>query len=159
MPATATTGVSAITGKDGQAIVNNVRVPRLTQWNINVTSGESAWGDSDSKGFTARKSGRHDATGSMTGKLDSTTNVSKSAIQGSGNYLQGFSAEVILWETKTTSEYWYFPCALITNFSLTVNQDTKEVVEWNMDYGADGIFYRPGQNSAKSWNSDWSATV
>jgi hypothetical protein len=29
---------------------------------------------------------------------------------------------------------------------MTVDMDTKEVVEWTMDYGADGRFYRPNQD-------------
>ncbi len=35
--------------------------------------------------------------------------------------------------------------ALITGYQLTLDQDSKEVVGWTADFGADGQYYRPGE--------------
>lgn len=47
-------------------------------------------------------------------------------------------------------QYWYFPRVLCTEFSLTVDIDTEEVIGWTSSWGADGIFYFPGQTGTQS---------
>ncbi len=44
--------------------------------------------------------------------------------------------------------YWDFPCAMNEDFSMTVNMDSQEVIGWTAAWGADGIYYRPGQDGA-----------
>jgi len=45
----------------------------------------------------------------------------------------------------------FFKCGspllfFIQNFNITYDMDTKEVVEWTLDFAADGVFYSPGDN-------------
>lgn len=126
-------------GNLGKVKVDDVSVARITQWELTRTVEESAWGDSDSQGFTNRVKGREDATGSMVGKFDNDDPVYDL-------FDVGDTVELVLFETLTS--YWAFPCALISSFNIAYNQDTKEAVEWNADWGADGIFYRPGAAGA-----------
>ena len=53
---------------------------------------------------------------------------------------------LVLWENG--ARYWYFPCVVIEEFSMTVNVDSQEVVGWSANWGADGIFYKPGDVAA-----------
>jgi hypothetical protein len=134
-------GVSAVSGEIGKAVIDGNLLARLTLWTINRQTSESAWGDSDSAGYTNRKAARRDATGSLAGKLDSDDyqyNI----------FDDGDIVTLVLWEN--TSRYWVFPSALIQNFQLEFNPDTKEVVGWTSDFGADGIYYKPGQSGAPS---------
>jgi len=130
---------TARTGAAGKAVVDDTLVARLTQWDFNPTAAESAWGDSDSAGYTNRVAGRKDGTGSITGKFDTTSKIYDL-------FTPGDTVELVLWESLT--DYWVIPCALITNFTVTYNQDTKEVVEWSADFGADGKYYYPGESGA-----------
>lgn len=130
---------TARSGELGKAVVDDVLVARLKNWSLNPTTSETAWGDSDSAGFTNRKNARKDATGSMTGAFD----------DGSKPYdlfVAGDIVKLVLWENA--SDYWALPCALIQSFTITYDQDTKEVVEWSSDFGADGIYYYPGEAGA-----------
>ncbi len=145
-----TTGVSARTGKDGKAVINGKTAMRLTQWTINASVSETAWGDSDSQGYTSRKEARWDATGSLTGKMDSTSTSRPYAYPSASAHIPGLVSEIVLWETSSTPEYWVFPSALIQNFSLTVDQNTKEVIEWTLDFAADGKYWRPAQTNQPS---------
>jgi hypothetical protein len=52
-----------------------------------------------------------------------------------------------LW-LDATSLYWDFPRALNTDFNLTVNVDTEEVIGWTASWGADGVFHYPGEAGA-----------
>lgn len=133
------TGVSARSGELGKAVVDDTLVARLKSWNLNPTSSETAWGDSDSGAYTNRKRARKDATGSMTGAFDSDSKVYDL-------FEEGDIVKLVLWETAT--DYWALPSALIQSFDLTYNQDTKEVVEWSADFGADGQYYKPGASGA-----------
>ncbi len=126
-------------GNLGKVKVDNVSVARIKQWELTSSVEESAWGDSDSAGYTHRVQGRKDGTGSMVGVFDNDDPVYDL-------FDVGDTVELVLFETTTS--YWDFPCALIQNFNIVYNQDTKEAVEWNSDFGADGIFYRPGQAGA-----------
>jgi hypothetical protein len=133
------TGVTAVSGRLGKAVIDGELLARLTMWNVNRQAAESAWGDSDSGGFTNRKLARRDATGNIAGKLDSDDyqyNV----------FDDGDICKLVLWEN--TTRYWVFPSCLIQNFNLEFNQDTQEVVGWTADFGADGIYYKPGQSGA-----------
>lgn len=132
---------SVRTGNLGKVEVDGVAIARITNWEVNPTVEESAFGDSDSAGYTNRVAGRKDATGSMTGKFDNDDPVYDL-------FDVGDTVALVLWENTTS--YWAFPCALITAFTITYNLDTKEAVEWNSDFAADGIFYRPGQSGAPS---------
>ena len=59
----------------------------------------------------------------------------------------------ILTETlwlDATSLYWDFPRALNSDFNLTVDIDTEEVIGWTSSWGADGVFHFPGESGAAS---------
>ena len=121
-----------------------VRVARTTQWSVNPTLATSSeWGDSDSAGFTNRQAGRKDATFDAEGKYDSGTEA-----------FDVFQPEDVLaaglWLDNGTT-YWAFPRALCNDFNLTVNIDTEEVIGWTSSWGADGIFYYPGEASAPAY--------
>jgi hypothetical protein len=124
-----------VMGDAGEVMADATRIARITQFSFNPKVGESAWGDSDSKGYTMRKGARKDGSGGMAGQFDKGTN----------NYRVlkvGDEPELVLWVCTTI--YYYLPCALIANFNFSVNQDSKEVVGWSSDFGASGIFYQPG---------------
>ena len=135
----ACSSASARTGELGKAVVDSTLIARITQWTFNPTAAESAWGDSDSGGYTNRVSGRKDGTGNLTGKFDTTNKVYDL-------FMPGDSVKLVLWESAT--DYWVMECCLITSFSVTYNNDTKEVVEWTADFGADGKYYYPGEAGA-----------
>jgi len=130
---------SVARGNAGKAEVDGTLIARLTLWEVNPTTEETAWGDSDSAGYTNRVPGRLDCTGNMTGKFDFGDPVYDL-------FMPGDVVELVLWERS--GKYWDFPCALIRNFRVSYNMDSKEAVEWNADFAADGIFYRPGQAGA-----------
>ena len=142
MPAGNGTGTTAITGTDGVAeIGDGIIILRLKNWSVNPTGSESAWGDSDSSGHTVRKLARKDCTGSLVGVLDENGQIYD--VFKAGDIL----APLVLWQSRTAGDYWYFGSALVTSFNLTSDIDTKEVMEWSMDFGADGIFFFPGQTN------------
>jgi hypothetical protein len=127
---------STLTGRNGDFNVAASNVARCTQWAVNpklATSSE--WGDSDSAGYTNRQPGRKDATFTSEGKLD-TDNEIYDAFQPED------VAVVLLYLNDTL--FWNFPAALCSDFNLTVNIDTEEVIGWTSSWGADGIFYPPG---------------
>ena len=118
-------------------------VARTTQWQRTETlASKSEWGDSDSAGFTNRAPGRKDSTFTAEGKYDTSNEV-----------FDLFQPEDIaiatLW-LDTTSLYYDYPRAMCDNFQLTVNIDTAEVIGWTSSWGADGIFYYPGEAGAPS---------
>lgn len=134
-----TTGVTAQTGVLGKAIVDDVAIARITQWSVNTTVGESAWGDSDCGAFTVRKAARKDATGTVTGKFDTGTPTYTL-------FQSGDIVKLVLWENA--ADYWAFPSALIQSYTETVDVDTKEAIEWSATFGADGVYFRPGEAGA-----------
>jgi len=139
MGATPCPSASAITGSDGNVMVGTHRVARIMEWSITANIQVSEWGDSDAGGFTNRKRGRRDATGTIGGKFDTDFPVNQV-------FEEGDSAVLVLFETAT--RYWYFSCGLITEYSTQVNVDSGEVVGWSANFGSDGIFYRPGDAGA-----------
>lgn len=132
-------GSTARSGRDGKAVVEDALIARLTQWNLNETASESAWGDSDSEGFTNRKTARKDATGQIQGKFDEDTPVYQV-------FRVGDQPKLVLWENA--DDYWVFPSSHIQSFNLVYDQDTQEVVGWTSDFGADGRYYCPGEDGA-----------
>jgi hypothetical protein len=135
------TSTTAKTGRNGKFKVASTVVARTTQWQVSpklATSSE--WGDSDGAGYTNRAAGRRDATFSVEGKYDTASEVFD--LFGPGDIVTA-----ALW-MDATSLYWYFGRALNSEFSLTVNVDSEEVIGWSGGFGADGIFYYPGQAGA-----------
>lgn len=110
-------------------------------WSVNPTQAStSEWGDSDSAGFTNRAAGRKDLTAETEGKYDTASEV-----------FDLFQPEDIvkltLW-LDNSSLYYALPRALCTDFSLSVDIDSEEVIAWSASWGADGIFYYPGEAGA-----------
>jgi hypothetical protein len=133
--------ITALTGRLGKFVVGTTLVARGTQWAVNPTlASSSEWGDSDSAGFTNRAAGRKDATFTSEGKYD-TANEVYDLFQPEDILI------AVLWLNNTTL-YWDFPRAMNTDFNLTVNMDTSEVIGWTSNWGADGIFYFPGEAGA-----------
>ena len=135
------TSTSALTGRLGKLVVGTTTVSRVTQWSVNPTlASSSEWGDSDAAGFTNRAAGRKDGTSETEGKYDTGAEV-----------FDLFQPEDIVIETlwlDNVSLYWDFPRALCTDFSLTVDIDTEEVIGWTASWGADGVFHFPGEAGA-----------
>jgi hypothetical protein len=132
---------NTVTGRNGKIHIGTSLVARVTQWAVNPTlATTSEWGDSDSEGYTNRAIGRRDATFTAEGKYEHANNQYELFDLGVG------SVEATLW--LNAALYWYFPCCICLDFSLTVNIDTEEVVGWTSSWGADGKFYYPGQAGA-----------
>ena len=132
---------TARTGAQGKVVVEGQLIARITGFQINESIGETAWGDSDSVGFTNRKGGRRDATISFEGKFDTDTKI--------WNLMRpGDEVKLVLWESTDDSDYWVFPCVLIQSYNTNVNVDTREVIGWQATAGADGQYYYPGEAGA-----------
>lgn len=137
------TSENSITGRNGRKVVGSTLVAKTTRWSVNPTLATSnEWGDSDSSGYTNRSAGRKDATFDSEGKYSTTSEVFDL-------FAPEDIAQVTLW-MNTTSLYWDFPRALCNDFSLELDIDGETVVGWTSGWGADGIFYRPGQADAPS---------
>ena len=135
------TSENTITGRNGKFVVDDTLIARATQWSVNAKLASSnEWGDSDSGGYTNRSAGRKDATFNAEGKYDETDEVFDV-------FQPEDILESILW-MDAVDLYWAFPRALCSDFSMAINIDTEEVVGWTSSWGADGIFYRPGQSGA-----------
>jgi hypothetical protein len=135
------TSLNTKTGRNGKFVVGTTLVARCTEWGVNPTLASSTeWGDSDSAGFTNRAAGRKDATFTANGKYD-TTNEAFDLFQPED------IAIAVLW-LDNVSLYWDFPRAMCTEFSLSVNIDSAEVIGWESSWGADGAFYYPGEIGA-----------
>lgn len=134
---------NTLTGRLGKFVVAGSQVARTRNWSVNPTlAGGSEWGDSDSNGYTNRASGRKDATFEAEGTYDTADEVFDL-------FAPEDIAKAVLWMNDTTL-YWVFPRALCNDFSMEVDIDTEEVIGWSSSWGADGIFYRPGQSGAPS---------
>ena len=132
------TSENTLTGRNGNFVVAGSQVARTTQWTVNPgLASTSEWGDTDSAGYTNRAAGRRDATFSAEGKYDTTDEVY--------DLFQPTDVAIATLWMDASSLYWDFPRALCTAFSLIVNIDTEEVIGWTSEWGADGIFYFPGQ--------------
>lgn len=132
---------TVLTGRNGKVVVEDTLVARITTWSVSPTlASSSEWGDSDSAGYTNRTAGRKDATFDTEGKFDTDDEVYDL-------FFPGDILTVVLW-MDATSLYWDFPCAMCKDFSLSIDVDSQEVVGWKASWGADGIFYYPGQAGA-----------
>lgn len=137
------TSATALIGRDGKFVVEGAQVARTTKWGVSDTlASKSEWGDSDSAGYTNRAEGRKDATFDAEGKYDTQDEVWDL-------FVPGDIAEAVLWMMLTTL-YWAFPRALCMDFKLSVDVNSEEVIGWTSNWGADGIYYRPGQVGAPS---------
>ncbi len=132
------TGQTVTTGRQGTVVVGGVRVARVTNWSVNPTAGETAWGDSDGAGYTLRKHGRLDCTGTFEGKMDNVLQIYNHFIAGAAVGLSLYEGEANL--------NWRFPSAVITGMSITVDVDTQEPNGWSCDFANDGIFFTPAQS-------------
>lgn len=133
--------VNTLTGRNGEFVVNSARVARITGWEVNPTLATSSeWGDSDTNGFTARAPGRKDATFTSEGKFDTTDEVF--------DLFQPEDLAVATLWLDNAGLYWDFPRALCTDFNLSVDVDSEEVIGWSSSWGADGAYTFPGQAGA-----------
>lgn len=131
-------------------------VARVTNWAVNPTMASSSeWGDSSCGGYTARKPGRRDATFTAEGKYDSDTPIVWNLFDPASP--DGDNVDIVgatLWldnqGTGGSDLYWDFPRAMCNDFNLVVDVDTEEVVGWTAAFGADGIFYKPGQTTGNA---------
>ena len=129
------------TGRDGKFVVETTLIARCIEWGVNSTlASSSEWGDSDSGGWTSRAEGRRDATFTANGKYD-TSNEAFDLFE------PGVILIAVLW-LDNVDLYWDFPRAMCTDFNLSVNIDSEEVIGWTSSWGTDGICYRPGAASA-----------
>jgi len=137
--------LNTYTGRAGRFVVGTTLVARTTQWAVNpklATNNE--WGDSDSAGYTNRSAGRKDATFTAEGKFDTSSEI-WDLFQP-----EDVAIAVLFLNATGTLLYWDFPRALCSEFNLTVNIDTEEIIGWTSSFGADGIFYYPGQSGANT---------
>lgn len=133
---------NTLTGRNGKHQVGSSDIARSTSWAVNqALASSSEWGDSDSSGYTNRAAGRRDCTFSSEGKYDSTDEVFDL-------FVPGDNLASYLFLDKNNALYWAFPRSLNSSFNLTVDIDTEQVIGWTSDWGADGIFYRPGEAGA-----------
>lgn len=132
--------LNTLTGRNGTIGIGNLAIARITQWAVNPTLATSSeWGDSDSGGYTNRATGRRDATFTCEGKYDSADEVFDVIAEGD-------VIDAALWLSDAVSGlYWDFPRALCTDFNLTVNVDSEEIIGWTSSFGTDGQYYRPGE--------------
>lgn len=131
---------NTITGRLGKFVVGSTLVARTTGWAVNPKlASQTEWGDSDSSGYTNRAEGRKDATFTAEGKFDTGAAVWTL-------FQPGDTAIAVLW--MNTTLYWDFPCALCQDFNIQVDIDTEQVQAWTSAWGADGVFYRPGEAGA-----------
>jgi len=134
---------NTLTGRSGKFVVDGTLVARATQWQMTKTlASKSEWGDSDSMGCTNRTAGRKDSTFTAEGKYDSSNEVFDL-------FQPEDIAQVTLFLNAVAPLLYYdYPRALCDNFQLTVNIDTAEVIGWTSSWGADGVFYYPGEPDA-----------
>ena len=138
------TSPNTLTGRLGKHMVATTLVARITEFSVNPTlASTNEWGDSDSNGFTNRSPGRKDNTFDSGGKFDTDTEVFD-VFQPEDN------VQSSLW--LNASLYWAFPRSLCTDFNLTVNVDSEEVIGWSASFGADGPYYFPGEAGAPSYS-------
>lgn len=126
---------NALTGRLGKHSVGGTNIARITQWSVNPKLAHtSEWGDSDSGGYTNRAAGRWDCTFSSEGKFDISSEVFDLFMPGD------IVASVLKMDL---TRFWTFARSLCSDFKLTVNVDTEDVVGWTSDWGSDGVFVHP----------------
>jgi len=137
------TSENTITGRNAKFTVDGSLVARATQWQMTKTlATKTEWGDSDSAGYTNRAAGRKDSTFSAEGKYDTSDEVFDL-------FQEGDIAQSTLFLNATAPlSYYDYPRPLSDIFQLSVNIDTAEVIGWTSAWGADGIYYYPGEAGA-----------
>lgn len=153
----------ALSETDGSTDGAETIVARTSQWAVSPTMATSTeWGDSEGEGFTNRAAGRKDATFTAEGKYDTAESTGRPAAitqtitEVFELFQPGDIAQIVLWlDGRTALEatpdaflYWDFPRALCSDFGLTVNIDTEEVIGWTTSFGADGRYFYPGEANA-----------
>ncbi len=123
--------LNTVSGRGGSVSIDGTPLLRIKNWSVTISRvGGSEWGDSDSNGFTNRSVGRKDCTGTMEGVYD-TTSPAVAILDPN---------EVVAVALGSNGPSFSFARAIITDFSLTVDADTEEVIGWNASFGADGEF-------------------
>jgi hypothetical protein len=136
---------NTVTGRHGKFVVEATLVARTTKWGVKDTlASKSEWGDSDSAGYTNRAAGRKDSTFDAEGKFDRLAQVLNL-------FTTGDTAEATLWmdgeqQNPANNLYYHYPRALCMDFNLTVDMDSEEVIGWTSSWGADGKFWKPGED-------------
>ena len=124
---------TAVTGRGGTVSYGGSTIARITQWTVNETMDSSSeWGDSDSNGYTVRAAGRRGATVDTEGKYDT------GAADASDLFSPGDIATVVCGSDGAID--YTFTRALCSDFSMTVNIDTEEVIGWTASFGNDGVY-------------------
>lgn len=133
---------NTITGVGGRLMKGDTGsleiVARIQTWSIDPSVGDNAWGDSDGAGFTLRRAGRKDMTGSVTGKYDTSSKIFHPT-----NFREGTELDLALFAAAGT--YWYVPVVITSGPAFEIDVDTEDVVGWSFDFGSTGRFYLPGE--------------
>ena len=129
------------TGRNAKAVIDDTLVLRVTNHNLNPTTGENAWGDSDSEGETNRSRGRNDKTGTIEEVFDTGREIYDLAQPGD-------TIKLVLWQTTAAGDYWAFSRFLVTNFTTEHNADDQSEVRWTLEGGQVGKAYFPGEAGA-----------
>lgn len=129
------------TSKASVVVIDDVLMLRVRNVTQNPNSTVFEWGDSDSGEFTNTIGTRKKTTGTISGLFDEDQRLYDIVREGQ-------TSKLIIWEDAT--DYWAFPCALLTNVNFTYDQDTKNPIEWAFDFGSDGVYFAPGEAGAPS---------
>ncbi len=130
-------GSTALTGRAGRFFVGQDQIARCTNWDVNEKLAHvSEWGDSDSEGYTCRAAGRKDCTFATQGKYD--TAADQVELFGLDLFHPDDCVEATL--EVGAIQFYAFPRALCSDFKVSINVDTEEVIGWSADWGADGTF-------------------
>lgn len=127
------------TSKASKIVIDDVLVLRMRSASLNPTTNVFEWGDSDSGEYSNSIGTRRKCSGTVGGLFDE--NQKPYSIVRENQI-----AKLVLWEN--TTDYWVLVCALISNYQQTLDQDTKNPIEWSFDYQNDGIYYAPGEADA-----------
>lgn len=127
------------TSKNSKIVIDDVLLLRMRNATLNANNDEFVWGDSDSGLHSNSIGTRQRTTGTISGLFDEDQTIYSIVREGQ-------ISKLVLWEDGTN--YWAFPCALLSNLQLTYDQDSKNPIEWSFDYGTDGIYYAPGEAGA-----------
>lgn len=119
---------------------SEVLIARLMKWSLSPSAIDHAWGDSSGGGYTLRKPGRKDLTGSCEGTFDSATTIWSQIREGA-------ELSLILYVSSTIG--WNIPNAVIvTGPDFGVDVDTEEPTKWAFAWGTCGIYYAPSEAGA-----------
>ena len=134
-----------ITGRNGSFLIDTTAVKRVTKWDCNPTlAAVNEWGDSDSAGYTNRSAGRYDCTFTVEGKFDTASQASYIWSQiYSGKTIEEVRLRISDVNINGHALSFFFPRALVTDYSMEVDIDTEAVVGWNIECGSDGLFDWP----------------